>query len=172
VVATLKKAFLKHPDIEVITTRSGAGLSGEVTARELGSFGISVTYIDDTAMGLYLLTAKKCLIGADRVCADGKLVNAAGSYLLAIAAERAGVPLYVLCETLKFDPRKSSNEVEPEEKEPSEVIKPGRLPAEVRVKNPCFDVTPLDLVTRIVTEKGLLTAEEVISYIEKSLASS
>ena len=43
-----------------------------------------------------------------------------------------------------------------EEKEPSEVVEPGKLPPEVRIKNPYFDITPLELVTGIVTENGLL----------------
>ena len=168
VVAALKKAFVKHGNIEVITTRSGAGLSGEITAAELSRHRIPVTFIDDTAIGLYLPRINKCFVGADRICADGKLVNSIGSYLLAIAAEKSGTPFYVLCETLKFDPRISSSEADLEEKAPDEVIKPGRLPPEVRVKNPYFDITPLSLVTGIVTEKGLLGPEEVMGYMGKS----
>ena len=118
-------------------------------------------------MGLYISRVNKVLVGADRICADGKIINGIGTYQLALAAERAGVPFYVLCETLKFDPRLRGDEVELEEKEVSEVVEPGILPPEVEVKNPYFDVTPLELVTDIVTENGLLTPQEVIDYIEK-----
>ena len=120
VVAMLKAAFAEHGNVEVITTRSGPGGSGEVTARELGLYGMPVTFIDDTAMGLYMSMV---------------------------------------------------NEVDLEEKEPSEVIEPGRLPPEVRVKNPHFDITPLELITGVVTENGLLTPEEVISYMPKQSVS-
>ena len=154
-------------DIEVITTRSGPGRTGERIAQELGLCGIPVTLIDDAAMGLYLPTANKVMLGADRVCADGKVVNGIGTYQLALVAQRTRIPFYVLCETLKFDPRLKSNEVDLEEKEPSEVAEPGRLPPEVRIKNPYFDITPLELVSGIVTENGLLTAEEVIHYMER-----
>jgi translation initiation factor eIF-2B subunit delta len=166
VVAMLKRAFIKHPNIEVVTTRSGPGSSGETTARELGGCGIPVTLIDDTAVGLYISSVNKAVIGADRICADGKVINGVGSYLLAIAAQRAGIPFYVLCESLKFDPGLKGEEVDLEEKEPS--VEPGRLPPGVRVKSPGFDITPLELVTGIITEKGLLSAEQVIDYVKSS----
>jgi len=171
VVAMLKAAFAEHGNVEVITTRSGPGGSGEVTARELGLYGMPVTFIDDTAIGLYLSTVNKVVVGADRICADGSLVNSIGTYQLALAGKKAIIPFYVLCETLKFDPRVSGDEVDLEEKEPSEVIEPGRLPPEVRVKNPHFDITPLELITGIVTENGLLMPEEVISYMQKQSVS-
>ncbi len=167
VVAMLKAAFAEHGNVEVITTRSGPGGSGEMTARELGLYGMTVTFIDDTAIGLYLSTVNKVVVGADRICADGTVVNSVGTYQLALAGKKANIPFYVLCETLKFDPRVSGGEVDLEEKEPSEVIEPGRLPTEVRVKNPHFDITPLELITGIVTENGLLAPGEVISYMQK-----
>ncbi len=167
VVAVLKKTFTKHRNIEVIVTRSGPGRTGERMAQELGHYGIPVTFIDDAAMGLYMPTANKVVVGADRICADGKVVNGIGTYQLALAAERTAIPFYILCETLKFDPRLKGDEVDLEEKEPSEIIEPGRLPPKVKVKNPYFDITPLELVTGIVTENGLLMPGEVISYMKK-----
>ena len=167
VVAMLKAAFAQHRNVEVITTRSGPGGSGEMTARELGLYGMTITFIDDTAIGLYLSTVNKVVVGTDRICADGTVVNSVGTYQLALAGKKANIPFYVLCETLKFDPRVSGGEVDLEEKEPSEVIEPGRLPPEVRVKNPHFDITPLELITGIVTENGLLAPGEVISYMQK-----
>jgi len=167
VVATLKKAFTKYGDITTFVTRSGPGGSGAITARELTSHRIPVTFIDDTAMGLYMPIVNKVIIGADRICADGKVINGVGSYQLAIAAQKSGIPFYVLCDRLKFDPRLKGEEINLEEKEPSEVIEPGRLPPEVRVKNPYFDVTPLELVTGIVTEVGLLSPEQALGYIKR-----
>ena len=169
VVAVLEEAFTKHKDIEVIITRSGPGRTGERIARQLGLYGVPVTFIDDAAMGSYVSTVNKVMVGADRICADGKVVNGIGTYQLALVAERAGIPFYVLCETLKFDPRLRSDAVDLEEKEPSEVVEPGRLPLGVKVKNPYFDITPLELITGIVTENGLLMSEEVTGYMQKHL---
>ena len=166
VVAVLQEAFTRDRNIEVITTRSGAGRIGERMAQELGDYGVPVTFIDDTAIGLYISTVNKVIVGADRVCADGKVVNGIGTYQLALSAKMASIPFYVFCETLKFDPRLKGDEVDLEEKDTSEVVEPERLPPEVSVENPYFDITPLELVTGIVTENGLLTPEEVINYMQ------
>lgn len=170
IVAVLKKAFDRYGNISVITTRSGTGGSGTITAGELGRYGIPVTFIDDTAIGLYVSSVNKVIIGADRICADGKVVNGVGSYQLAIAAEKTKVPFYVLCERLKFDPRLKGEDVDLEEGEPSELVGTGRLPPEVKVKNPHFDITPPELVTGILTEKGLLSPEQAIDYLKTSPA--
>ncbi len=171
VTAALKAAFTTHTSIEVITTRSGPGRTGERTAREFATRGIPLTFIDDTAMGLYLPTVNKVMVGADRICADGGVVNGVGTYLLALASEKAGLPFYVLCETLKFDPRLSSHESGPEEKEPAEVVEPGRLPPGVTIKNPYFDITPPELVTAVVTERGLLSGKDIFRYLRNLLSS-
>ena len=170
VMALLKTVLAKHRRIEVITTRSGPGRTGERIAHEIGLYGIPVTFIDDVAIGLYISTMNKVVVGADRVCADSKVVNGIGTYQIALAAERGGIPFYVLCEALKFDPKLRGDEVDLEEKEPSEVVELGRLPPSVRVKNPHFDITPLELVTGIVTENGLLSPEEIISNMQKQSA--
>ena len=85
-----------------------------------------------------------------------------------MACARANIPFYVLCETLKFDPRLSSSEVDLEEKESAEVVESNKLPSGVAVKNPYFDISPLDLVTGVVTENGILTPEDIISYMKNS----
>lgn len=167
VIEMLKVAHAKHNNIEVVATRSGPGHTGVRIAQELGHHGVPVTFIDDAAVGLYISTVNKVMVGADRICADGNLINGIGTYQLSLTAKRAGIPFYVLCETLKFDPRLRSEEVDLEEKEASEVIEPGRLPPRVSVKNPYFDITPLELITGIVTENGVLKPEEVTHYMEE-----
>ena len=167
VVAVLKKAFDQGKRFEVIVTRSGG--SGRRIAQELESQGLAVSLIDDAAIGLYVSGADKAIIGADRVCADGGIVNGIGSYQLALAAQKAGVPFYVLAETLKFDPGRKSSQVDLEEQEPSEVAAAGELPPQVRVKNPHFDITPLELVSGVVTENGLLQPPEIIAYLVRLL---
>ncbi len=170
VVAALKRISGKYADIKVIITRSGPGRSGERTARELGDRRLKLTFIDDTAMGLYVSRASKVFVGADRICADGGVVNGAGTYQLALAGERAGVPFYVLCETLKFDSRLKSDEVELEEKEPEEVAAPADLPPGTMIKNPYFDITPLELIASVVTENGMFTAKRLSTVWRDTLA--
>jgi eIF-2B alpha/beta/delta-like uncharacterized protein len=169
VMAVLEETSAEGKRIEVIATRSGAGGTGQRIALELGRQGMKVTFIDDTAVGLYVSSANKVMVGADRVCVDGTIVNGVGTYPLALAAQKAAVPFYVLCETLKFDHRLRSEEVDLEEKEPSEIVGRAKLPPLVSVKNPYFDLTPLKLVTGIVTENGLLAPEGVTDYIRRLL---
>jgi eIF-2B alpha/beta/delta-like uncharacterized protein len=169
VAVALKKAFADHR-IQVIITRSGVSRAGQRTAWEFGYAGIQLTYIDDTAIGLYIPLASKVMVGADRICADGGVVNGIGTYLLALAAHQAGVPLYILCENAKFDPRMKSCDIEYEEKNPQELAGPGILPEGVVIKNPYFDVTPLRYVTGIITEEGLVNGPDVTTYIEKLAA--
>jgi ribose 1,5-bisphosphate isomerase len=165
VTAALKMINLRCPRISVIITRSGVGRTGENMAQQVSSAGIPVTFIDDAAMGVYVLRSKKIIVGADRICADGFIINGVGTYLLALAARRAEVPFYVLCETLKFDPRLKGDEVQLEEKLPHEVVHPGVLPPQVKVRNPYFDVTPSDLITGVVSELGLMTPAEIVGYV-------
>jgi len=166
VVAVLKKAFTRYGNIEVIVTRSGPGRTGEIIAQELGSYGIPITFIDDTAIGLFLAKANKVMVGADRICGDGTLVNGIGTYPLALASKKADVPFYIACDTLKFDPGLKGSEVDLEEKEPSEVAEPARLPPGVRIRNPYFDITPPELITAVITENGQLKPEEVIAHMK------
>jgi eIF-2B alpha/beta/delta-like uncharacterized protein len=172
VMAVLKETVEEGRHIEVIVTRSGASGTGQRIAQELVRRGVKVTFIDDTAAGLYVSSANKVMVGADRICADGGVVNGVGTYPLALAAQKAEVPFYVLCETLKFDHRMRSDEVDFEEKEPAEVIGKSKMPPSVSVKNPYFDLTPLELVTGIVTENGLLAPDGVTGYIRRLLSSS
>ena len=156
VIAVLKEAFARDKHIEVIITRSGAGGAGQGITQELGHHR-PLTLIDDAAMGHYISGVNKAIVGTDRVCADGNIVNGVGTYQLAQAAEKAGVPFYVLGETLKFDPRLKSDQVDLEE----------RLLPQAKVKSPSFDITPLELVSGVVTENGLLKPEAVIDYLKK-----
>lgn len=167
VMAVLKEAFAKYGDIELLVTRSGPGRTGETIARELAFYGIPVTFIDDTAAGLYLSAVNRVMVGADRICADGKIINGIGTYPLALVSKKAGIPFYVACDTLKFDPKLKGEEVDLEEKEPSEVVDPGRLPPGVRIMNPYFDITPPELVTGVITENGVLQTEEIIAYMAR-----
>jgi ribose 1,5-bisphosphate isomerase len=166
VSSALKAAYIKH-HIKVIVTRSGAGRTGERTVWEMDYAGVPAVFIDDTAAGLYILRANKVLVGADRVCVDGGLVNGIGTSLLAAACKYYGVPLYVLCETLKFDFRLKSSEAKLEEKEAAEVAGPGILPERTVIMNPYFDTTPLDMISGIITEDGLVKQNKVLDYIQK-----
>jgi methylthioribose-1-phosphate isomerase len=102
------------------------------------------------------------LVGADRIAANGDTANKVGTLPLALAAKRAGVPFYVVAPSTTLDiATPSGKEIKIEEREPSEITEslgrggcPGGFPA----KNPAFDVTPHDLITALISEKGVATS--------------
>ena len=154
VVAALREVYSERRDIRVVVTRSGPGRTGEQIARQLGGFGIPVTLIEDAAAALHVPSASIVLLGADTVCVDG-VVNGIGSYQLAVISAAAGVPVYVLCDSLKFDPELTGEDVDLENGEPSQVTEPPGLSPGVVISSPRFDFTPLELITGIVTEVGV-----------------
>ena len=156
--------------LNAIVTRSGTSRIGELTAQEIQKYGVRVTFIDDTAIGLYISQVKKVFVGADRICSDGCLVNGVGTYLMALAANRYNIPVYVLCESLKIDPTLKSIEADLEEKNPNEIVIQGVFPPNITVKNPYFDVTPVELITGLITEDGIIPQSEISTYIKKLAA--
>ncbi len=163
VVAAIKEIARLKRGIKVIVTKSGTGRYGERTARELADAGILVLYVDDTAIGTNISEVTKVLIGADRITADGKVVNGVGTNTIAAAAKLNNIPVYVLCETLKFDFSTSSDKVDLEERGNKGLVEEGVLPPEVETSNPTFDITSLDFVTAIVSENGVVTADRIIT---------
>jgi ribose 1,5-bisphosphate isomerase len=166
-VAEAFKAGSQQFALEAIVTRSGSSKIGEITSQLIQGFGVRVTYIDDTAIGLYIKRVKKVFVGADRICSDGSLVNGVGTYLMALAAISSQIPFYVLCESLKIDPTLKSDEAYLEEKNPNELVMQGVFSPKITVKNPYFDITPAKLITVLVTEDGPIPQSEISSYINK-----
>ena len=149
---------------------------GLLTAWELAGHGVPHTLVTDNAGG-HLMQTKRVdlvMVGADRVTRRGDVCNKVGTYLKALAARDNGVPFYacVPSPTIDWTIEDGIEEIPIEERSADEVrIVRGRDAegryAEVRiapdttaVANPAFDVTPHDLVTGIITEKGVARASE------------
>ncbi len=132
-----------------------------LTAWELRRRGVPMTLIPDGAAGSAMAAGRVDLIvvGADRIAANGDVANKVGTYPLAVLARRHGVPFYVVAPTSTVDPRTPDGGAIPiEQRDPSEVtsvldapVAPEGTPA----WNPAFDITPAELVTAIVTERGI-----------------
>jgi len=136
----------------------GASLS----AYELQAFGIPHTLIVDSASGHLMRTRKIdfCVVGCDRVAANGDVANKIGTYNLAIAAKAHGVPFYVACPISTIDLSVSSgDQIEIEERNAEEITHIQGVaiaPIGTKVFNPAFDITPAEYITAIITEKGIL----------------
>ncbi|MEO0529363.1 MAG: S-methyl-5-thioribose-1-phosphate isomerase [Planctomycetota bacterium] len=141
-----------------------------LTAWELMQRGVEVTLICDS-MAAALLRDKKAqavIVGADRITARGDAANKIGTYGLAVQAKHHGVPFYVAAPTTTFDLSITSGEEIPiEQRAAEEITEPfGRrtAPEGVTVDNPAFDVTPAELITGLVTERGVISpvSEEAV----------
>jgi methylthioribose-1-phosphate isomerase len=100
------------------------------------------------------------IVGTDRVAANGDVANKIGTYPVAVLARRHGIPFYVACPVSTLDLALASGaEIPIEERPAAEVTGFGGLrwaPPDIAVRNPAFDVTPADLVTAIITERGVI----------------
>lgn len=134
-----------------------------LTAWELVRAGINVTLLCDGMAGMLMKQGRVqlVLVGADRIAANGDTANKIGTYAVAVLAKHHGIPFYVVAPSSSFDlSLKDGSGIPIEERNSEEVTKPfGRLtaPDNVSVYNPAFDVTPAELITGIVTEKGIVT---------------
>lgn len=133
-----------------------------LTCYELYKNGVDVTLIcDDMAavvMGQQKINA--CIVGCDRIAANGDTANKIGTYTVAILAKHFNIPFYIAAPTPTIDMACQSGAGIPiEERSGDEVRKINGeyiCPPQVKVYNPGFDVTPAELITAIVTEKGIL----------------
>lgn len=133
----------------------------KLTAWELQQLGIPFTVIADSASGFFMRQGKidLCLVGCDRVAANGDTANKIGTYNLALVAHAHGVPFYVVGPTSTVDLNLPSGDLIPiENRSPDELthIDGVRItPPGVNASNPAFDVTPARYITAIITERGI-----------------
>ncbi|HZS60190.1 MAG TPA: S-methyl-5-thioribose-1-phosphate isomerase [Gemmatimonadaceae bacterium] len=142
--------------VEVFADETRPLMQGaRLTAWELSRAGIPVTVIPDSAAASLLRSGKidLVLVGADRIAANGDAANKIGTYSVAIAAKRHGVPFYVVAPTSTFDPMTGSGEAIPIEERGRDELT--NVPAGASVFNPAFDVTPAELITAFVSDRGV-----------------
>lgn len=161
-LGVIRTAHAAGKDIEVFADETRPLLQGaRLTTWELLKDGIPVTLICDNmaahcmAKGMIDLV----IVGADRIAANGDSANKIGTYSVALAARAHNLPFYIAAPTSTIDFSLADGSGIPiEERHPDEVRFCGEkrtAPAEVKVYNPAFDVTPAHLISAIITEKGV-----------------
>ena len=128
-----------------------------LTAWELVRAGLDVTLICDSMVSHLMSerTISSVIVGADRVTANGDVVNKIGTRGIAIASRYHGVPFHVAFPSSTFDADTATGaDVDIEQRDPSEVTASIRSATGVQVCNPAFDVTPAELVTSWITDHG------------------
>ncbi len=163
-LAAIFKANKIHKNIKVYVDETRPLLQGaRLTAWELEKKRVPHVLISDN-MAAYLMQkgkVDKIFIGADRIVANGDIANKIGSYSLAVVAKYHKVPFYVAAPQSTFDLKlKNLHEIPIEERNPDEVRTVlGKMPIShknVKVFNPAFDTVPNNLITAIVSDKGII----------------
>lgn len=133
-----------------------------LTTWELMKAGIDVTLITDNMAAMVMQQGKidAVIVGCDRIAANGDTANKIGTYGVAVLAEKHGIPFYVAGPTSTIDMETKTGLAIPIEERGAEEITNGfgkqTAPDNVKVYNPAFDVTPHELITAIITEKGVI----------------
>jgi translation initiation factor eIF-2B subunit delta len=149
--------------IEVICPESRPLGEGLRTAKALGEKGMQVRLVADFAALSLVGECDLVMVGADAITLAG-VVNKIGTYGLALAARDNSVPFYVLAGWEKFLPAPFSQALRIEKKDPQEITQE-TIP-NVVVENRYFDFTPLDLITGVVTQQGVITGSGVQRLLE------
>ena len=147
-----------------------------LTAWELTQRKIPVTVLADAAAAHLLKTGKigSCIVGADRITANGDTANKIGTYGLALLAKAHNVPFFVAAPSSTFDlALEAGDEIPIEQRDENEILQPFGFqssPASARGYNPAFDVTPAHLITAIITERGIIknvTAQTIATVLRE-----
>ncbi len=165
-LGVIRAAHEAGKNIRVFADETRPWLQGaRLTAWELLREGIPVTLIADNMAGWFMKKGEidLCVVGADRIAANGDTANKIGTYSVAVLARENNIPFYVAAPTSTFDMSiKSGDDIPIEERHSREVTHLQGLPvapAGVNVRNPAFDVTPARYITGIITEKGVVTGD-------------
>jgi len=168
-LGVVRAAWEGGKKIRVVAGETRPVLQGSrLTAWELMQDGIPVTLITDNMAGTLMRQGKihLCVVGADRITANGDVANKIGTYSVAVLAHAHGIPFYVAAPSSTIDLSMPSGEQIPiEQRDPREVThvrgQASIAPDGVEVFNPAFDVTPARLITGIITEKGIFKPSEL-----------
>ncbi len=156
--------------VHVIVGETRPRSQGALTAWELGRSGVPHTMVVDNAVGHLMQRGRVdiVMVGADRVTMGGDVANKIGTYLRALSARAHDIPFYVALPSSTFDPGTVNGltEIPIEERDPIEVthvvadldgvlVQTRVAPRGTHAINPAFDVTPAELVTGLITERGI-----------------
>ncbi len=162
-LGVIRAAVESGKNVTVFADETRPRLQGmKLTAWELMESGIPVTVITDNMSAALMNTSViDCVIvGADRIAANGDTANKIGTYGLAVIARHHNVPFYVAAPVSTFDFNLATGAAIPiEQRDPAEVTHLDDIalgPSNLTAWNPAFDVTPAELVTAIITERGVL----------------
>ena len=172
-LGVIRSAVEAGKKISVIADETRPFLQGaRLTAWEMVQEGIPITLISDNMSGHLMSHGEvdAIIVGTDRVAGNGDVANKIGTYMVAVLSKRHNIPFYVACPLSTIDRSILSGSDIPIEERPTDEVtgyRDKQWAAEgVMVRNPAFDVTPAELVTGLITEKGVVKSPNT-NKIEK-----
>ncbi|MDH5254266.1 MAG: S-methyl-5-thioribose-1-phosphate isomerase [Nitrospira sp.] len=173
-LGVIRAAWEQGKKIQVIADETRPVLQGaRLTAWELMQDRIPVTLITDNMAGSLMRQGKihLCVVGADRIAANGDVANKIGTYSVAVLAKAHNIPFYVAAPYSTIDLKTLSGaDIPIEQRNPLEVTtihgSHPVAPDGVAVYNPAFDVTPAELITGIITERGVFTPQDLAKQFQ------
>ena len=167
-------AWMQGKKIHVLADETRPVLQGaRLTMWELLQEKVPCTLITDNMAGAMMKKGRVnlCIVGADRIAANGDTANKIGTYSVAVLAAAHGIPFYVAAPTSTIDFSIETGDAIPiEERNPEEVVtvmgKVRIAPEKAAAANPAFDVTPARYITGIITEHGVFKPEEIQSRLK------
>ena len=164
-LGVIRSAIAAGKSISVVANETRPFLQGaRLTAWELEQDGIPVTLIADNAAGHLMSRGEidAVIVGADRIAANGDVANKIGTYTVAVLARRHDIPFYVAAPISTIDPDIANGALIPIEERDADEVRGYRehrwATANVNARNPVFDVTPAELVTALITERGIVVS--------------
>ncbi|AGI47213.1 ribose 1,5-bisphosphate isomerase [Thermoplasmatales archaeon BRNA1] len=169
-IGVIAEAVRQGKDIKVYATESRPWRQGILTVNDLAKAGVDTTMIIDSAVRTVMKRVDRVFVGADTITSSGSLINKIGTSQVALCANEAGAEFNVCSETYKFSPKTLfGDSVTIEERNVSEVVKPGEIPESVKVFNPVFDRTPAKYIDNIITEIGIMSPGSVYGVMAAQL---
>ena len=161
-LGVIRAAINAGKDIRVLANETRPFLQGaRLTAWELKEENIPVKLITDNMCGFFMRKGEvdAVVVGADRIAGNGDVANKIGTYMVAVLAQKHNIPFYVAAPVSTLDLSLASGDDIPiEERSIEEVVTLNNkriAPENIEVGHPAFDITPNELVTSIITERGI-----------------
>jgi ribose 1,5-bisphosphate isomerase len=166
VTRMIAKAKADGKNFSVICTETRPAFQGRITAREMVELGVQTMFIVDSAARSYMGDVDLVVVGADSITSEGNVVNKIGTSGIAVLANEARKPFYVVSELLKFDPETLNGAYEGiEQRNPSEVW--SEAPEKLSVRNPAFDVTPSRYIHGLICEEGVIAPQSIVEAVHR-----
>lgn len=168
----MKAARAQGKQLRAVTTEARPGGEGSNNLSALNPVGISVSIGYDCAMGQLLEGCTSVWIGADTVTSTGATLAKVGSLPCAIVAQSYGIPVYIATDLSKFDPLTVEGiPLRIRSMNADHLLPEGKATALARVDNPMFEVLPAEVISALVTDKGIIHPAAAVSYMGQMASS-